>query len=1229
MKTRLSEWVACLFVSAALGCQGESSPTGMQRTQPDANLTGAAGAAPAEHEAEKEPDQGGEAKGGPYCIISADCATGMFCDLGECVTECTSDLECAGNQQCSRRGRCLAPGEDRHDPPPVAEKIGTMTVRPTSFLLTDKDTSFEIRLETAAVDPVDYRVELSGPHLSLAKPRGQIEGDEILRIDVDPNQVKGFGAFGSLHIYTDLGNLVVDAPIRVGITDSYAGVLRYTAGGMLFGQASLGLELQEQNGDVEVRVDPERSLLFPESLGTAGGRGIFTVSEGLQFTIAQRIEHDAGGDRNHLERPIGRTLSFDLGRTEQGNWEGTFEERTYGLFAQPVTLHGTAFFSRGHVEPEETFDLGEIPAMPDQALDSLPDPSSSFSWPWDTCEASARQAAGCSQTNSQDCLETALERAYYEPLFDALTANLQSPSPLSDLRSDCESELFATDMLQQERSCAVIPPLACGLRSLVSSANVAEEWVAETFSRLYARTLAPALFVAQDHVVEGLRRSLIEGSSAPAGHYDKARAALNRPLEWLLHPAILEFLRRVPVASASGDPNAEDPTARNFPAVRTLSRALYVLSLLDAEQAQLAKSDMAPDLDSQRDAAQTSALFAFLEATALSAVLESWGSPPQIGVELAGFLSELDRSFAALSQGPLSFGVPRGEISFVYDPARSQPTNFEQLLLLDAAPALSQFAADERAFLQAEHEYEQNQAELDQELERLRNSHDETLRSICGSEFDPDSVALDVDWASCGASGTGQIGELSLQIEEAHLRMQASEARVLAAHRKVEIDRQRLADTQNVHQETLRFIDRSGDQLEDLITQETILNAVQSAMSVAANSSVFNGGAPIAMAAGVALLEGMRGQIEKTRQRLQTAKEMRFEAAGAEIELINGMAEIQRQLVDLTQLELEVVQEGLAIAQANLRRTNALDTAKRIHFERERILRRILDSSATDPTHRVLQDRLALQALASRATAQRWLYRAGRALEYEINTPLGDTLNRAVLGAFNSHEIERLSNCYQTILSEDRTSYGVPQDFSTTLSVRRMLGVTGPRTDEVTGKMLSAGELFRRILLTNQTLDTDGNVRIQFSTNLMPGNDLWSTNVCNDKITSVKAQLVGDFQGDDEAEIGLLVEGGAVMRRCDSEELIHWHLDSQAIAIVQAGTNTLGPTANTSLFGQSVARPSWTLVIPSGVNAPANKDLNLEQLEDIVLEITHRALPRREGRSRADIACLGSVGAGL
>jgi hypothetical protein len=100
------------------------------------------------------------------------------------------------------------------------------------------------------------------------------------------------------------------------------------------------------------------------------------------------------------------------------------------------------------------------------------------------------------------------------------------------------------------------------------------------------------------------------------------------------------------------------------------------------------------------------------------------------------------------------------------------------------------------------------------------------------------------------------------------------------------------------------------------------------------------------------------------------------------------------------------------------------------------------------------------------------------------------------------------------------------------------------------------------------------------------------------------------------------------MRRCDSEELVHWDIESPAIAVIQAGANDFGSSANTSLFGQSVARASWTLIIPSGTRAPANSDLNLEKLEDVVLEIAHRALPGREGGAGVDISCLGNVGAG-
>lgn len=1246
MSVRSSRWVCILLIPAFVACGRDHANTDAADRVPGS--AGGAGAPSVTEAPETEMSEGGMAgaqdvgeseaespatPGGLYCVISADCASGKFCDLGECVTNCAADADCEDGLECSPRGRCMQPDEVDHDPPPVTDYAGVVSVAPTSIHLTEVDEHLELRLSTDADEPVKYRVEVVGPHLSITEPRGSIEGDTTVTVDVDPDAVQGLEAFGTVHIYTSLGNLVVDAPIRVGMTDAYQGVLRYESGGVPFGTASMNLELQEQNGDVEVRVDPHGSLLFPESFGQAGGRGIFTVSEGLEFNLAQSIEAHAGGNRNHFGRPIGRTLSFALKPTADGHWEGDFEERIHGVLAQPVTLRGTAFLARSHTDPGLTFDLGETVEMPDGASEALPDPNEVFGWSWEDCELGARQLAGCDSVNSYSCIAQALETRYYTPFFDALNAHLKSADPLSDLRSDCEREMLvpATAAPVNTPSCALIAPLACGLRSLVSFTSPTQEQVPETFTRLYARMLAPPLFVAQDHIVEGFKQSLIEGSSVQAEHYAQARDALDAPLRWALAPSLLEFMRRMPAYRVDGDPDAVDPTERDYPAVRALGRALHVLSLLDAEEGRLHSAKVTSDPDEQKavaQAAQESAVLTLLDAVALSALLESWGSPAELGNEFTGFLSEFDRGFSALRQGALSFGVPDGEIAFVFDPARGQPTNFEQLLLAHAAPAFAQFEVDEQNFLASERSYEQNQESLERELEQIRVSQDEALHGVCGAEFDPDSIATEQDWATCGADGTGQIAELTLEIEQAQLRLQAAEGRVLAASRKIDIDVERLAATQQVHQSTLKFIDDAGQELESLTIQEGVLNAVQSALTVAANASLWNGGAPLAMAAGVAAIEGMRTQINVARGRLETEKEMHFEQASAEIELINGMADIQRQLVDLRQLELEILQDCLATVQAALRRSNALDAAKRALVERQRIMDRIVESSAADPLHRVLQDKLALRALDSRAKAQQWLYRSGRALEYEINTPLGEGLGRAVLGAHNSQEMSRLRTCYQSLFADHLATYGTPQTFSTTLSVRELLGIAGDRKDEVTGETLSAGELFRRVLLQNQNLDRGGNVEFRFSTNLMPGNGLWSTNVCDDKVTQVRAQLVGDFQGDGEAEIDLRIEGGAVMRRCDSDDLIHWDIESPAVAVIQAGVNEFGPKANTSLFGQSVARASWTLIIPSGDLAPANADLDLETLEDIVLEIDHAALPRREGATSIDISCLGTIGAG-
>jgi hypothetical protein len=227
--------------------------------------------------------------------------------------------------------------------------------------------------------------------------------------------------------------------------------------------------------------------------------------------------------------------------------------------------------------------------------------------------------------------------------------------------------------------------------------------------------------------------------------------------------------------------------------------------------------------------------------------------------------------------------------------------------------------------------------------------------------------------------------------------------------------------------------------------------------------------------------------------------------------------------------------------------------------------------------------------------------------------------------------LDAFAACLRNIHTDYRIAFGSEQQYVTELSVRKMLGIEGPRTDEVTGEELSPGHQFRMLVLRNENLDAENSLRVKFSTNLQPGNGLWSTDVCSDRVSGLQAQLVGDFLGDNQAQVNISLSGAAVMARCDSEDLNVWSMGSgtgsfDGYAVVQAGVNTFGLTqANTSLFGQAVARASWQIVVPSGRVAPSNADVDLSKLEDIVLRIEHKALPRRSTPLNVDLSCLGAV----
>jgi hypothetical protein len=1186
--------------------------------------TGAAGMPAAGAPSNTEPDRDVEVppvEGGRSCVLHIDCVAGTYCDLNVCRQDCNTEEPCERGETCSPRGQCTASG-DVESERPVLDHAGSVTASPLAIELDEADTSFELALSSDSLEAVEYRVEVKAPFLRLLDAaRSSFEHATTLRFAVDPTQVDPGVTAGNVLVHTSLGTLSAHPSLRVGLSGSYQGVLRYDADWAPFGEVSLVVDIADEHGDLKLQIDPELSMTFPDTgSGAARGRGIYTLSEGVSASVEQALSADYGGTRNHFRRALGQRLSFALRPETGGALEGRFTQTLYGLFSDPVEVAGSVY-----LEPRQlgraiaVSDPGPV-TQPTLLAPSYPAASSVFpGWLDSACQPAC---------TTLTCIES-FESPLFAPLALHLTGgSLEGTDPLGDLALECEGDQALSSSVGYRGRCALGAPLACAAQRLASAVSAPLADARNAYNRLFARALAPSVIVAQNHVVRALEASFVSGIQAEVLGLEAARNALDPMLDFALSSGALHGLRDF----LAGNPEgvlSEDPTRSNYPAGRALARALYIEHTLDAELARIDAVRPNGSADDERTSAQARGVLSLFEAAALARILEAWGHPAGLGGESTGLLTVADRGFSDLRNGALVFGVADGEVPMVYDSAHAPLGNFEQVLDLRAAPSLEQFHADEAAFLGQSREFEADTAALNAEIEGARRAFDDQILSACGPSFELATLSGDLGWERCGEAGEGEIGELGLQIEQALLSLSQANARLDGMQRKYEVDERRLAETQGVHRDTMRFVASTGEQLIGLTLAEGVINMAQEALSIASNASLFNAGAPLGEAAASAALEWVRTGITAERQRLNTAQELRAVADASKVELIAGMAELQKQLIDMEQLGLDIQQATLGVLQADTSRRNALARARRAFDERSRSLARIEQNRGLDPFGRVLETRLALQAFGSRAAAQRWLMRAARALEYEINTPLGSALDRAVLGAYNSNEAARLQRCLKNIRAEHAAAFGTAQEFTTELSVREMLGITGPREDEATGETLSAGDLFRATVFTNEHIDDEGNVTVTFSTNLMPGNGLWSSNVCDDKVARVQAQLVGDFQGDNEAELHVLLAGGSVLRACGSEDLVNWELESQARAVLQAGINDYGDAApSTSLFGQSVARASFALVLPSALSAPANADLDFARLDDIVLKITHRALPSHGATATLDTSCLGTVGAG-
>ena len=92
--------------------------------------------------------------------------------------------------------------------------------------------------------------------------------------------------------------------------------------------------------------------------------GNYAPGQPIELNASQVFPAAFGGKRNHFARDVGRKLKLTLNADGTGDLSGTFEERIYGMFGQPVSLTGTVRWAMYRTRRSPSFTLSKEVGMP-------------------------------------------------------------------------------------------------------------------------------------------------------------------------------------------------------------------------------------------------------------------------------------------------------------------------------------------------------------------------------------------------------------------------------------------------------------------------------------------------------------------------------------------------------------------------------------------------------------------------------------------------------------------------------------------------------------------------------------------------------------------------------------------------------------------------------------------------------------------------------------------------
>jgi hypothetical protein len=1147
------------------------------------------------------------------CLVSADCPPGSYCDLGVCTSDCDAENACEGTTVCSPHGRCLTTSEPDEDPPVTPEIVDELVVDPAIIILEPSQTQVTIRVWAANGSPFRFRVSSGASWLQVSHRQATTAYGEVeVTVDIGLPQLTDGSHGATVRVLSDIGTITVPVQAEKGLGGRYVGTLLLD-GPQLKTRLPLMLDIKDLGNERWARLAAEGSPTFArEPTGTGeidqDGRLNLTL-----YTIAKRGPVMAGSEPwryDFFARPVGRRVDLSLDIGPANNLTGTYTETITGLLTTPFTVEGTVELIRQGGEEK----VGSFLVQGETVVEAP-----SIIAPPRTAECAQKLAEFCPIPGDPTCpseLDNALDirdgstNLWFAFLFAQFTEFQHPTTGETVTLVDCCAEAL-TGSYQDcvTGDCLSVSDNSCAVsifESHIISGGTNEDAVVGEVAGL-TDLLRAAAFVGNDFVVNSYL-ARIRSDDPLNDELTNLDGALNvyASVEQPLFAAHrLEVLRSLRVGTQ--DPDAfNDLFVKMFNLLSRSQRAL-------AQEALLRVRTVGADTSSERDELQALTETAYLRTATLGEVYRQvWeDSPPELPDQL-----EAGNAVTILSQRCLQLGEDRNPLGytadyvpFFYEAGGNGTSNYEQLhnftmtLVGDAKD-------DEDYAFQNARSWEDANYQVTGQIEDVIERYDEQLGDICGR--DPQGEPY-IDTCGENEGSQGTLGQelLNLSIEQYGVDLAAQ--RIQNLGNQVRIEQDRAQQVAGVRDGTISMIYATGEQMAVLTIADSFLAGMQQVVAGMGNA-VSSMGASVAAGAASALLQVERGLLAAEKDRLAAMQSARMEVATQEIEIINSAATIKTMLLQMSTLTIEAIMQSLRAKQAMGRIADLYAKVASLKSRKASQLARLGQNPSVDPSYRLIRDRAVIDAETSFEDALRWVYLTARAFEYETNTDYR-CIDSRLFSIRQASELRDFLLDMQQSYADFGLNYGHKQTYVDEISLREdVLGIKQSIFDPVTGEEVTPQQQFRRLLLAPANLDTTRRVQLNFSTSIAEGNGVFSTLLCNDRITSVEVMLVGDFLGDNEVKVYLTQSGSSLIRSCEpallgtGAEFVEYNIDPDT-QLIQGGVNSYGiADPNDGFFGRSVAFANWRLQIPGPNEVPDNADVDVTQIDDIVLRVRHEAL---------------------